>query len=868
VKRSKMVSVLWQESDEFGHVSKGPSPEYRSSIVRQIYDMMSQTPRAIALTDGDLEWTYDVLRRRSDIVASSLASRGITRGSVVGMHLPRCADAIAAMLGIMISGCVYLPLDPAYPSARLRSMLDRAGAAAVITHDSDADLHGAHRIWLPPPSQLATEPEVLASELPAYSAGREPLRPKDCAYIIFTSGSTGEPKGVMVTHENITLLNEWSAQVLGVTSSDASATTCSLSFDPSLLEILLPLSAGGTVHVIPHALGLGQLRRPVSFVATTPTVANELLRAGQLPPLKVLMLGGEALASDLAERLLSSGRVGRLLNAYGPTECTVCVTVAEVTTPVPEVIPIGRQVPGTEVLVLDEKGQRLPDGELGEICVFGGQVAYGYVNDPTETSESFAVGPGTTAEPQRYYRTGDLGYRTNDGVVYFAGRADRQVKINGIRIELGEIDAALRSHWQISDAITIARQDDRTIAYVVPAQAGTAVDIAELKKHLSKSLPRFMLPAGIVAIAELPQTVNGKLDTSALPEWSLSRPESGPLAADELDEFTARVIQIVADATGFAGQIRPSDDFIDDLGGTSLGIVRVLVELERYSGRRIRINDALADTSVAGLASLLREEAVPSPADFAFNTNGDAPPLFLIQAYLGSMLGFRRIAELLPSNQPAYGLHVYFDTEQLDDQLTISALAQSALNRIREVQPAGQITMIGHSAGGLIVFEAARRILEAGDPEPRVLLMDSTPPPSILGYYWGESVLYWSEVIRSPVTVLKGTAAKIFQTLRSRESRSQVTSQADDLMTLNERHLKSIETAVRRYRTQEYDGSITVMRTRQGRVMAFGRRYLGWASATRGALKVIDAPGSHINMLDASHVNTVAEKLIDWLSSE
>jgi thioesterase domain-containing protein len=232
------------------------------------------------------------------------------------------------------------------------------------------------------------------------------------------------------------------------------------------------------------------------------------------------------------------------------------------------------------------------------------------------------------------------------------------------------------------------------------------------------------------------------------------------------------------------------------------------------------------------------------------------------------MLGFRRIAELLPSNQPAYGLHVYFDTEQLDGQLTISALAQSALNRIRELQPAGRITMIGHSAGGLIVFEAARRILEAGDPEPRVLLMDSTPPPSLLGYYWGESVLYWSEVIRNPVTVLRGTVTKIFQTLRLRESRSPVTSQADDLMTLNERHLKSIETAVRRYRTQEYGGSITVMRTRQGRVMAFGRRYLGWASATRGALKVIDAPGSHINMLDASHVNTVAEKLIDWLSSE
>ena len=197
----------------------------------------------------------------------------------------------------------------------------------------------------------------------------------------------------MVSHENITLMNDWSAKALGFTSLDASATTCSLSFDPSFHEILLPLSVGGTVHVIPHALALGQLARPVSLIATTPTVANELLRAGQLPPLKTLMLGGEALAPDIAERLLSSGRVGTLLNCYGPTECTVCVTIAEVTAPVPAVIPIGRQVPSTEVLILDEQGQRLADGELGEICVFGRQVAHGYVNDPAGTVERFAVQP-------------------------------------------------------------------------------------------------------------------------------------------------------------------------------------------------------------------------------------------------------------------------------------------------------------------------------------------------------------------------------------------------------------------------------------------------------------------------------------------
>lgn len=858
---------LHKESDPSSLINETPSPDYRSSVIHEIYDVMSQTPHAIALTDGDLEWTYDDLRRRSDIVVRSLASQGITRGSVVGMHLPRCADAIAVMLGTMVSGCVYLPLDPSYPPARLRYMLDQAGAVAVISNVSDPDLYGSHRIWLSSPSQLAAGSESPASELSIYSAEREHFGPEDCAYILFTSGSTGEPKGVMVTHENITLMNEWTSKVLGVTPLDASATTSSLSFDPSFHEILLPLSAGGTVHVIPHALALGQLTRPVSFVATTPTVANELLRAGQLPPLKTLMLGGEALAPDVAAQLLSSERVGLLLNCYGPTECTVCVTVAEVSAPVPEVIPIGRQVPGTEIFILDENGQRLPDGQFGEICIFGRQVARGYVNDPARTAERFAVGPSNTAEPQRYYRTGDLGYRTDDGVIYFAGRADRQVKINGVRIELGEIEAALRSHPLISDAATIVWKHDRTIAYVVPAPGSVDVDIADLKKHLSKSLPRFMLPAGIIVVAELPKTVNGKLDASALPEWSPGRPESELLAADKFDEFTARVIQIVADVTGFVGRIRPSDDFLDELGGTSLGIVRVLVEIERYSGRRVRISDALANTSVAGLASILREKMAPPLTDFAFNPDGDAPPLFLIHSYLGGMLGLRRVAELLPPNQPVYGLQVYGGTEQFGDKLTICSMAQSALNRIREVQPTGQITMVGHSTGALVVFETARIILEAGNPEPRVLLMDFPLPHSRFAYHWSELLLNWHEITRNPIRRIRGTVTRLFHVARSRESRSQVISEADDLMTVNERNSRSIDAAVRCYKAPAYNGSITVMRTRQGRVMALGRRHLGWASVTQGALRIIDVPGAHESMLDALHVHAVAEKLIDWLSS-
>jgi len=744
-------------------------------------------------------------------------------------------------------------------------MLDKSGAVAVVSNDSDPDLYGLHRVWLPAPGLLTAKPEMLPDQPPADLAeiAIKSIRPEDYAYILFTSGSTGRPKGILATHRNITLMNEWSKNFLGVTESDSSATSCSLSFDASFHEVLLPLSAGGTVHVVPHALALGELTRPVSLAATTPSVASELLRAGKLPPLKVLIVGGETLTPDVAARLLASGRVGRLLNGYGPTECTVCVTMHEVQEPVPDVIPIGRPAPGTEVIVMDENGEPLPDGERGEIWISGGQVTHGYVKDPTETAERFIIGPGA----RRYYRTGDLGYRSAEGLIFFVGRADRQVKINGVRIELGEVDAVFRSHPQVSDATTVVYRQGSAVAYVVPVP-GADLDIAGLKSHVAGRLPRFMVPAGIVVMAELPKTVSGKLDTAALPEWSPRYSAGHPSATVEYDECTARVVHIVAGVTGFGGQIRPSDNFIDDLGGTSLGIVQVMAELERYSGRRMRLNEALADTSIAGLANLLRDGAALPPADFAFNTAGDAPPLFMIHSYLGGMLNYRRIAELLPSNQPVYGLYIYDGAEGAKDNLTVSLLAQNAVNRIREILPTGQVALLGHSAGGVIAFEAARGILESGGAAPRLLLLDVTRPYSAIDYYWGEAVMQWRDLGQVPGLILRKAGNKVIQAVAPRRYRPQGPKQSDDLVSMTERLSKSVVSALKIYRARSYNGSIAVMRTRQGRLMAFGRRSLGWASVTSGEPKIFDVPGTHLSVLGPPHSMAVADAIISWLASE
>jgi thioesterase domain-containing protein len=432
------------------------------------------------------------------------------------------------------------------------------------------------------------------------------------------------------------------------------------------------------------------------------------------------------------------------------------------------------------------------------------------------------------------------------------------VKINGCRIELGEVDAVLRSHPQIAEATSVVSDGERLVAYVVPVRSG--VDVSDVRRYLSERLPLFMVPTGIVVLDELPKTVSGKLDESALPAWAPSRTGHEALS---VDVFTAQVARAIADVTGFVGQIRPTDDFINDLGGSSLGIVRVLARIERESGRRLRLGDALADTSVAGLANLVRGDSVSSPADFAFNTEGGEPPLFLVHAYLGGMLRYRRLAELLPSQQPIYGIHVHCTEGQTSSAQAVSEFARDALDRIRAIQPTGRISVAGHSAGGLVALEVARHLLGVSEPDPRVLLIDTVRTSGNCSYYWAELLLNVPELMDVPPSKCVSQLREAWR--RRRSHRNPATD--DDLLGLVERNEVFANNVVRRHRTHAYRGAVTVMRTRQGRLMAFGRSDLGWGSVVSGDLNQVDIPGGHISAFEYPHVLSMAQKIAEWLSA-
>ncbi|HEX8864951.1 MAG TPA: amino acid adenylation domain-containing protein, partial [Lentzea sp.] len=532
-------------------------------------------PRAVVKDDATELQAEDVIRRANEI-ATSLIEKGVGRGDVVGVLLPRSAHVVEALLGVWLAGAAYLPLDPAFPEQRLRAMVADSHAKLVI-HTTD-DLTGAEE----------TLPEVTGD---------------DRAYVMYTSGSTGRPKGVLVPHSAVLNLLDSMTGAWGLTPDDTVVAVTTLSFDISVLELFGPLLRGAKLVVAsadqasdPVLLAELINRSGATVVQATPSTWRMLLDSGaDLPRGLRAWCGGEALPADVAKGLLTAGLV--VGNQYGPTETTIWSTVDSVTDP--DAIGLGRPIANTDVLILDDALRPVPVGVLGEVCLGGAGVAHGYHGRPGLTADRFV--PSPTAPGQRMYRTGDLARITQDGVLRFEGRRDAQVKIRGHRIEPGEVEARLTDHPDVAEAVVTAR-DDRLVAYVVgPATAD------DLRAHLRESLPEYMVPSVFVELDHVPHTPNGKVDRAALPDPSAtptSTRRTGPRTPEEqtLHGIWAEVLDLRPE------QISVFDSFFD-LGGHSMLATRMVTKL----GHRLALREVFEHPTIAELATRLDGQAVASP---------------------------------------------------------------------------------------------------------------------------------------------------------------------------------------------------------------------------------------------------------------
>ncbi|WP_458574273.1 amino acid adenylation domain-containing protein [Mycolicibacterium sphagni] len=592
------------------------------SIPAAFAAQVARVPDAVALRCGVESWTYRQLDETSNRYAHLLIAHGAGAGQRVALLLPRSAEAIVAILAVLKTGATYLAIDPTVPEARMQFVLDDAAPiAAITTSELRPRLDGRDLMIVE-----FDEPAVAGQPDTAVPAPA----PDDIAYVIYTSGTTGTPKGVAIPHHNVTRLLEALATDMDLV--EQAWTQChSLAFDFSVWEIWGALLYGGRVVVVPDAV----VRSPEDFhallvsehvdiLSQTPTAFYALqsvdaasAESNQLT-LKAVVFGGEALEPHrLRAWLQSHPGSPRMINMYGITETTVHASFRELaqadTVAVPNVSPIGRPLANLGFFVLDGWLQPVPAGVVGELYVAGSGLAYGYVGRAGLSGTRFVACP-FGAPGARMYRTGDLVRWNASGELEYVGRADEQVKIRGYRIELGEIQSAFSELDGVEQAVVIAREDragdKRLVAYIT----GSA-DTATARAAVAEKLPAYMVPAAVVAIDALPLTVNGKLDTKALPAPEYQDADSYRAPADAVEEILAG---IYAQVLGLE-RVGVDESFFE-LGGDSILSMQVVARA-RAAGVLCRPRDVLVEQTVARLAQV----AAVIDAESALAASGVGP---------------------------------------------------------------------------------------------------------------------------------------------------------------------------------------------------------------------------------------------------
>ncbi|MEU0179036.1 amino acid adenylation domain-containing protein [Streptomyces massasporeus] len=597
----------------------GP-PEATARTVDGLFaDVARERPDAIALTAGDTRLTYAELDARAEQTAAGLRSLDVAPGSMVGVALERDADLVVTLLGVLKAGCAYVPMDLGHPPERLRYTVDDAGAEVVVA--SDGILPGSSAVRTVTPAALRA---LGAAEPPAPPRPEDPSAP---AYVIYTSGSTGRPKGVVVPHRSVAALVDATREDFRLTGDDVWTLFHSSAFDFSVWEIWGCLLTGGRLVVVDYwtARDTEQFhdllsRERVTVLNQTPSAFAQLVetdrRADTELTLRLVIFGGEPLDVRMLVPWFArhSHTACRLVNMFGITETTVHVTAHTVTPH--DVLAAGRQVgpalPGWTLSVRDPRGRVLPIGAAGEICVGGAGVADRYLGQPELTAERFVTDPHGGG---RIYRSGDRGRLRPDGSLDHLGRLDSQVKVRGHRIELDEIRNVLLSHPEVTGAATVLGHD-------VPGDPATAridayvtlrgpADTAELLAHARGMLPSYMVPATVTELDALPLTINGKVDTAALPAPGAparSAPAAGaPVTAgsanEDDDPLAAQILKLWSHALN--ADVTSQDNFFE-LGGNSLLVIRVLREMREQGLPKVTTQDLYRNSTAGRFIELVR----------------------------------------------------------------------------------------------------------------------------------------------------------------------------------------------------------------------------------------------------------------------
>ncbi|WP_425334427.1 amino acid adenylation domain-containing protein [Prescottella agglutinans] len=685
-------------------------------------------PDATALRWRGTDTTYRELDERSTRLARELIARGVGPEDFVPVAIPRSADSVTATWAVVKSGAAPVPINPKLPSARIAYMLDDCAAGVGLTATADQGLPGAVD-W------LALDGIDLDRRSPRPIRDSErthPIRATSPAYLIYTSGSTGTPKGVVVTHAGLPYLTTSQVEHQGVAPKSRILHVCSPSFDVSILELVLAFGAGATLVVAPPDVYAGaeleQFARDerVTHVLVTPAVCGTL-DPSSLPDVEVTEIGGELFGAELVDEWAQRTC---LLNAYGPTECTVCATTSgalESGEPITMGGPLARS--GVGVVVLDGWLRPVADGGEGELYVFGPSLARGYLGQVALTSERFVANPFGPAG-SRMYRTGDLVRRAGSGLQYI-GRTDFQIKIRGLRIEIGDVDAALIAHPDVEFAVSLGREapnGETVLVSYVRLGPHSDLEPAALRKIVATSLPAYMVPSAITILDTVPMNSNGKLDRDALPDPVFATGAYRPPRTD----VERVLVDVFADVLG-ADRVGIDDSFFE-LGGNSLSAVRVVAEVQSRLGRALPMQWVVSDPTPAAIAARLDDGGGPSTDQLVRMRSGDgAEPLICVHPAIGLTWCYTGLIPYITDGRSVYGIQSSGMTVGATSAPSMDELAARYVDLIRRVQPHGPYHLLGYSVGGAIAHAMAVRLRALGEDVGTLIMLDTQTTESIPG---------------------------------------------------------------------------------------------------------------------------------------
>ncbi|MGH3875552.1 MAG: non-ribosomal peptide synthetase [Actinophytocola sp.] len=755
------ADVLSPADKEFlAEVGSGPvRPIRETTVVEQFEARAEEAPDSVAVVVEDVETSYAELNARANRLAALLRERGAEPGTRIGLCLRRNLDLTTAVLAVLKTGAAYVPLDPTHPSARVAEIAADASVRAVIAH---ADVAAAVSAVAAP---VVTLDDVRA-ELAALPAENLPLaaKPGDVAYIIYTSGSTGRPKGVLLEHRGVVNFIDSTRDLFDLTPADRILGFASMTFDVSVFETFSALLTGARLCVATddERLSIDRLqslmeRAGITVIDLPPTVMP-LLAPEKFTNLRIAFVGGEAFSGELVNRW-NPGR--RLFNGYGPTECTVTMIVEECPGTWDASPPIGLPMTNHVAHVLDRELRPVPIGVPGELVIGGAGLARGYLDRAELTAEKFVTDPFGTAPGKRLYRTGDLVKRLPDGRLVFLGRLDQQVKIRGLRIELGEVESALAAFAGIGPVSVRPWTDDAGDKHLVGYLTGVGEQqVPSVRAHLGTVLPSYMIPSYFVVLEELPLTSSGKVDWRRLPAPDPG--SAGVGSADEPRTATERVLlREVLTPLLRNDRLGVHDDFFQ-AGGNSLQAAQLMSAINRRFEVEIALNDFFVSPTAAHLATTIDTARATrlgddDPLDMLENLSsteapaddGRAPVLMrppgparviLVHPSGGELFCYVPLVRALREGIGVAGFAADPRDAALEPRDGVTAVATRITRGLVTAGLPESFCLAGWSYGGVLAFEVARQLERETGQRPSLLLLDA--------FYDEDDVLLDEDMVR------------------------------------------------------------------------------------------------------------------------